>query len=250
MNTDEIFPRARLCPAPLIFGVFTDFPIPCHRFSRRREKGRVVTSAEVVPDLGKKDSTTDETISAYFTVAAAAFGLISDGCEYPRSLRTVPKGLHINGLYKGLKFSTSRCNYQLFIGLVRPRLHHATHRPRCYPRHCCTWRTWECQGAVLVLRRLRGIGVGGEYPTASTSTSEASNDRMLSKRGPGWFLDLALSGGIGCRSCSVRYGHKLRPHSRWPFGFPYSSSSFQSSERITFPRCGIFALGLGYSFLS
>src|SRR6266702_6797667 len=34
-------------------------------------------------------------------------------------------------------------------------------------------------------------GVGGEYPAASTSASEAANEQMVSKRGPGWFLDLA-----------------------------------------------------------
>jgi hypothetical protein len=41
----------------------------------------VVTSAEVVPALGKQATTTKEKISAYFTIAAAAFGLISDGCK-------------------------------------------------------------------------------------------------------------------------------------------------------------------------
>jgi hypothetical protein len=33
------------------------------------------------PDLDKQATTTKERISAYFTIAAAAFGLISDGCE-------------------------------------------------------------------------------------------------------------------------------------------------------------------------
>ncbi|KAI9445249.1 MFS Git1p-like glycerophosphoinositol permease [Lactarius indigo] len=33
-------------------------------------------------------------------------------------------------------------------------------------------------------RGLTGIGVGGEYPAASTSASEAANEQMLSKRGP------------------------------------------------------------------
>jgi hypothetical protein len=33
-------------------------------------------------------------------------------------------------------------------------------------------------------------GVGGEYPASSTSASEAANEQMLSKRGPGRLLDL------------------------------------------------------------
>jgi hypothetical protein len=35
----------------------------------------------VVPELGKQATITKEKISAYFTIAAAAFGLISDGCK-------------------------------------------------------------------------------------------------------------------------------------------------------------------------
>jgi hypothetical protein len=43
----------------------------------------IVTSATVVPDLGKQANiVTAERISAYFTIAAAAFGLISDGCKF------------------------------------------------------------------------------------------------------------------------------------------------------------------------
>ena len=43
----------------------------------------ILISATAVPDLGKQANivTTKEKISAYFTIAAAAFGLISDGCK-------------------------------------------------------------------------------------------------------------------------------------------------------------------------
>ncbi|KAH9175302.1 hypothetical protein EDB89DRAFT_1946460 [Lactarius sanguifluus] len=41
----------------------------------------VRTSVDVVPDLGKNASTTAEKISAYFTIAAAALGLLSDGYQ-------------------------------------------------------------------------------------------------------------------------------------------------------------------------
>ena len=42
-----------------------------------------ITSAEVIPDIGKQASTTTERIGAHFTIAAAAVGLLSDGCEFP-----------------------------------------------------------------------------------------------------------------------------------------------------------------------
>lgn len=56
----------------------------------------VITSEDVVQDLGKQAITTSmkEKISAYFTIAAAAFGLISDGCKLPYgSLRCAVLGL-------------------------------------------------------------------------------------------------------------------------------------------------------------
>ena len=53
-----------------------------------KKRIEATTSGEVVPELGYQDRTTAEKISAYFTIAAAAFGLISDGCESPCT--TVP----------------------------------------------------------------------------------------------------------------------------------------------------------------
>jgi hypothetical protein len=55
------------------------------RGDKKRTDSEAITSAEGVPDLQvvKQDRTTAEKLSAYFTIAAAAFGLISDGCESP-----------------------------------------------------------------------------------------------------------------------------------------------------------------------
>jgi hypothetical protein len=56
---------------------------------RKDVKQTVETTSEDVvqdSDLDKQSTTTKERISAYFTIAAAAFGLISDGCESPREL--------------------------------------------------------------------------------------------------------------------------------------------------------------------
>jgi hypothetical protein len=64
-------------------GIFFDFP--SRAMASRDDKKRIeeITDVDVVPELGKQDRTTAEKISAYFTIAAAAFGLISDGCESP-----------------------------------------------------------------------------------------------------------------------------------------------------------------------
>ncbi|KAL7790802.1 major facilitator superfamily domain-containing protein [Trichoderma ceciliae] len=50
---------------------------------------------------------------------------------------------------------------------------------------------------LTVARGVVGFGVGGEYPAASTSSSEAANERVLSKRGPIFILitNLPLSAG-------------------------------------------------------
>ncbi len=65
--------------------VFPSRAMDSHDYEKKVE---AITSVEVVPDLDKTASTTAEKISAHFTIAAAAFGLISDGCESP--CMTVP----------------------------------------------------------------------------------------------------------------------------------------------------------------
>lgn len=49
------------------------------------KQAEAITTVEVVPDLGEQVSTTAERIGAYFTIATAAAGLISDGCGSPRT---------------------------------------------------------------------------------------------------------------------------------------------------------------------
>ncbi|KAI9467200.1 MFS general substrate transporter [Lactarius psammicola] len=170
-----------------------------------KKRIEAITSAEVVPDLGKQDSdrTTAEKISAYFTIAAAAFGLISDG--YQNNLMTMT-----NVVFKRLypkdytpEVSTRVSNAllvgaiigQLFVGLVCDRIGRkvalifttllivlgATLGTAAHGAH------GSAKGLFWFLtfaRGLTGIGVGGEYPASSTSASEAANEQMLSKRGP------------------------------------------------------------------
>ena len=53
-------------------------------------------------------------------------------------------------------------------------------------------------------------GVGGEYPASSTSASEAANEQVLSKRGPGGFPTGIVWRHLMC-TCSVHHGNQLRP---------------------------------------
>ncbi|KAH9030128.1 MFS Git1p-like glycerophosphoinositol permease [Lactarius pseudohatsudake] len=140
---------------------------------------------------GKKQieaSTTAEKISAHVTIAAAALGLISDGC----SLQTaVPKGLHTSSLYKGFKCCASWCDHWAAVRRlgVRPlwakscaRLHHTAHRPSAATlgtvAHGAHGSAKGLFWFLTFARGLTGIGVGGEYPAASTSVSEAANEQM------------------------------------------------------------------------
>jgi len=172
---------------------------------KKRTDSEAITSAEVVPELQvvKQDRTTAEKISAYFTIAAAAFGLISDG--YQNNLMTMT-----NVVFKRLypkdytsEVSTRVSNAllvgaiigQLFVGLVCDRVGRkvalifttliivlgATLGTAAHGAH------GSAKGLFWFLtfaRGLTGIGVGGEYPASSTSASEAANEQMLSKRGP------------------------------------------------------------------
>jgi len=172
---------------------------------KKRTDSEAITSAEVIPELQvvKQDRTTAEKISAYFTIAAAAFGLISDG--YQNNLMTMT-----NVVFKRLypkdytsEVSTRVSNAllvgaiigQLFVGLVCDRVGRkvalifttliivlgATLGTAAHGAH------GSAKGLFWFLtfaRGLTGIGVGGEYPASSTSASEAANEQMLIKRGP------------------------------------------------------------------
>ncbi|KAF8507150.1 MFS general substrate transporter [Russula emetica] len=184
-----------------------------------------ITSEDVVQDSGldKQATTTKERISAYLTIAAAAFGLISDG--YQNNLMTMS-----NVVFKRLypkdytaSVSTRVSNAllvgaiigQLFVGLVCDRMGRkvalvfttlvivlgATLGTAAHGYHD------SAKGLFWFLtfaRGITGIGVGGEYPASSTSASEAANEQMLSRRGPVFIMvtNFVLSFG-GPLACSV-----------------------------------------------
>ncbi|TBU34588.1 MFS Git1p-like glycerophosphoinositol permease [Dichomitus squalens] len=137
------------------------------------------------------------------TIAAAAFGLISDG--YQNNLMTMA-----NVVFKKLypkdytpDVSTRVSNAllvgavlgQVSVGLLCDRIGRkaalvattllivigATLGTAAHGAH------GSVQGLfwfLTIARGITGVGVGGEYPASSTSASEAANEKMLKQRGP------------------------------------------------------------------
>ncbi|THG99889.1 hypothetical protein EW026_g2534 [Hermanssonia centrifuga] len=144
-----------------------------------------------------------ERLSAYFTIAAAAFGLISDGYQnnlmtmtnvvlkklYPVEYTSAVSTRVSNSLLVGAIIG------QVLVGLVCDRvgrkvalvgttlfivigaiLGTAAHGAHGSPQGLFWFLTFA--------RGITGIGVGGEYPASSTSASEAANEKMVGQRGP------------------------------------------------------------------
>ncbi|KAE9411000.1 MFS Git1p-like glycerophosphoinositol permease [Gymnopus androsaceus JB14] len=135
-----------------------------------------------------------EKLSAYFTIAAAALGLISDGYQnnlmtmanvvfkdlYPADYTSVVSTRVSNALLVGAVLG------QFFVGLVCDRV----------GRKVALFATtaFIVLGAILATAAhastppasfgITGVGVGGEYPAGSTSASEAANEKMPKNRGP------------------------------------------------------------------
>ncbi|KAI0313547.1 MFS Git1p-like glycerophosphoinositol permease [Amylostereum chailletii] len=144
-----------------------------------------------------------EKMSAYFTIAAAAFGLISDGYQnnlmtmsnvvfktlYPKSYTSDVSTRVSNALLVGAIIG------QIIVGLICDRLGRkvalvattllivlgATLGTAAHGAH------GSIQGLfwfLTIARGITGVGVGGEYPASSTSASEAANEHMFDQRGP------------------------------------------------------------------
>ncbi|KIK71109.1 hypothetical protein GYMLUDRAFT_148551 [Collybiopsis luxurians FD-317 M1] len=142
---------------------------------------------------------TKERLSAYFTIAAAAIGLISDGYQnsvmtminaylYPHDYTSVVSTRVSNALLVGAVLG------QVSVGLICDRigrkaalflttaliivgaiLSTAAHAPSP------TGLFWF----LTVARGVTGVGVGGEYPVIDPSfASEAANEKMPKNRGP------------------------------------------------------------------
>ncbi|PPQ85889.1 hypothetical protein CVT25_015831 [Psilocybe cyanescens] len=142
-------------------------------------------------------------LSPYFTIAAAAFGLISDG--YQNNLMTMANVI-FKKLYPkdyGSDVST-RVSNSLLVGAIIGQIVVGIICDRIGRKAALVITTalivlgaslataaHGANGSVVGLfwfltfaRGITGIGVGGEYPASSTSASEAANEKMINNRGP------------------------------------------------------------------
>ncbi|KAI0778525.1 general substrate transporter [Trametes elegans] len=137
------------------------------------------------------------------TIAAAAFGLISDGYQnnlmtmsnvvfkklYPRYYTSDVSTRVSNSLLVGAVLG------QVFVGLLCDRIGRkaalvattllivigATIGTAAHGAHGSVAGLFWC---LTIARGITGVGVGGEYPASSTSASEAANEKVLKQRGP------------------------------------------------------------------
>ncbi|KAI3622443.1 putative glycerophosphoinositol permease [Moniliophthora roreri] len=142
-----------------------------------------------------------ERLSAYFTILAAAFGLISDG--YQNNLMTMAnvvfKRLYPSDYTSPVSTRVSNALLvgavlgQVFVGLICDRIGRkvalvATTGLIVLGAILATASNARTPSGLFwfltVARGVTGVGVGGEYPASSTSASEAANEKLLKKRGP------------------------------------------------------------------
>ncbi|RDX50399.1 MFS Git1p-like glycerophosphoinositol permease [Lentinus brumalis] len=137
------------------------------------------------------------------TIAAAAFGLISDG--YQNNIMTMTNVV-FKKLYPAEYTSdvSTRVSNSLLVGAVLGQVVVGLLCDRIGRKAALVTTTLLIViGAILgtaahgahgsvqgmfwfltVARGITGVGVGGEYPASSTSASEAANEKVLKQRGP------------------------------------------------------------------
>ncbi|KAH9947902.1 major facilitator superfamily domain-containing protein [Amylocystis lapponica] len=165
----------------------------------------VQDSAQQVPVLKQEAPAMSRkaALSAYMTIAAAAFGLISDGyqnnlmtmanvvfkkiypTEYTSSVSTRVSNALLVGEVLGQVFVGILCDRvgrkaglvvtTIFI-IIGGILATAAHGAHGSPAGLFWFLTFA--------RGITGVGTGGEYPASSTSASEAANEKMVGSRGP------------------------------------------------------------------
>jgi len=141
--------------------------------------------------------------SAYFTILAAAFGLISDG--YQNNLMTMAnvvfKTLYPNDYTPDVSTRVSNSLLvgaiigQIVVGLICDRIGRKAAlvittalivlgATLATAAHGAGGSAAGLFWFLTVARGITGVGVGGEYPASSTSASEAANEKTIKNRGP------------------------------------------------------------------
>ncbi|KAF7322437.1 MFS transporter [Mycena chlorophos] len=176
-----------------------------------------VTEEVVIPHLVSRK----EKFSAAFTIACAGFALISDGLQNNiMTLTNVVFGQIFGKAYssfwstqlsnsltvgtilgqvvigylcdvKGRKWGIVLSTVLIVIGIILAAASHGAHGSF----HGFLWM-------FTIARGITGLGVGGEYPSSSTSAAEASNERMVKQRGPVFIMVtnvmLSVGGPVAC----------------------------------------------------
>ncbi|KAF8211836.1 MFS general substrate transporter [Mycena galopus ATCC 62051] len=183
---------------------------------------KVVETTPEVPELVLEKLSRKERFSSAFTIACAGFALISDGLQNNiMSLTNVVFGQVFGSAAYDSAWSTQLSN-ALTVGTILGQLSIG---------YICDvkGRKWgivlstvlivigiilctAAKGAndsfhgflwmFTIARGITGLGVGGEYPSSSTSAAEAANERMLKQRGPVFIMVtnvmLSAGGPIAC----------------------------------------------------
>ncbi|KAF9229401.1 MFS Git1p-like glycerophosphoinositol permease [Gyrodon lividus] len=144
-----------------------------------------------------------ESLSAWLTISAAGFGLISDG--YQNNLMTMSNVIFKTLYPKDYTSAVStRVSNALLVGAVIGQIFVGLICDRAGRKVALVGTTLlivigatlgtaahgaggSAQGLFWFLtfaRGITGIGVGGEYPASSTSASEAANEKSPKNRGP------------------------------------------------------------------
>ncbi|THH10148.1 hypothetical protein EW145_g1533 [Phellinidium pouzarii] len=144
-----------------------------------------------------------ENLSPYFTIAAAGFGLISDG--YQNNLMTmtnvVLKKLYPIAYTSSISTRVSNALLvgevigQVFVGLICDRIGRKAALVSTTlliiiggiigtASHGAKGSVNGFFWCLTFARGITGVGVGGEYPASSTSASEAANEKTVKQRGP------------------------------------------------------------------
>ncbi|KAJ6453466.1 MFS Git1p-related glycerophosphoinositol permease [Mycena vitilis] len=193
--------------------------------SATSNNSKVATVQSEVPEAVPEKLSRRERLSSAFTIACSGFALISDGLQNnimsltnvvfvqlfgsaaynamwstqlsnSLTVGTILGQLVIGYIcdVKGRKWGIVLSTVLIVIGIVLCTAAHGAHGSF----HGFLWM-------FTIARGITGLGVGGEYPSSSTSAAEAANERMLKNRGPVFILVTNLILSFGAPLACILY---------------------------------------------
>ncbi|KAJ7047159.1 MFS Git1p-related glycerophosphoinositol permease [Mycena alexandri] len=176
-----------------------------------------------VPDHVLEVVSRKERLSSAFTIACSGFALISDGLQNNiMSLTNVVFGQLFGSVAYNSAWSTQLSN-SLTVGTILGQLaigYICDVKGRkwgivlstvlivigvilCTAAHGNSFHKFLWM--FTIARGITGVGVGGEYPSSSTSAAEAANERMMKQRGPVFILVTNLVLSLGAPIACILY---------------------------------------------